>query len=262
MGGEGDNGGIQPIPSGVCMKHNSRVTLGVAMAALFASQLAFANEAAVKKGVEAWLGDDGNGPKVENVRKLGALGLYEVQIDGDLVYTDEKVSHVILGEVIDVKGRKNLTEERKQKLSQIKFSDLPLDLAVKQVKGSGKRVVATFEDPNCSYCKKLAKELQGVSDVTIYTFLYPILSPDSADKSKNIWCAPDRAKAWNDLMVDGKVPPSANCDHPTEKVVAFGRKLNIRGTPTMFFADGSRVPGYMPVAGLEKALDKGSANFK
>lgn len=244
------------------MKHDFRLTLGAALAALFASQFALASEAEVKKGVEAWLGGGGNGPKVESVRKLGALGLYEVQVDGELVYTDEKVSHVILGDVIDVKGRRNLTEERKQKLSQIKFSDLPLELAVKQVKGNGKRVVATFEDPNCSYCRKLAKELQGVSDVTIYTFLYPILSPDSSEKAKNLWCASDRVKAWNDLMVDGKTPASANCDHPTDKVVALGRKLNIRGTPTMFFADGTRVPGYMPAPMLEKALDKGSANIK
>jgi thiol:disulfide interchange protein DsbC len=242
------------------MKMKISTLFGAALAALFAMQPAAASEADVKKGVEAWLGT--NGPKVESVRKLGALGLYEVQVEGELLYTDEKVSHVVLGDIIDTKTRKNLTEERKQKLSQIKFSDLPLDLAIKQVKGNGKRVLATFEDPNCTYCKKLAKELQGVSDVTIYTFAYPILSPDSADKAKNIWCAGDRVKAWNDLLIDGKAPANANCDHPTEKVVAVGRKLGIRGTPTMFFADGTRVPGYMPAAMLEKALDKGSANIR
>lgn len=239
------------------MKFAVQSALGAGLAALCFSPIAFADEAEVKKNVEAWLGK--NAPKVESVRKAGALGLYEVQLDGDLIYTDEKVSHVILGEIVDTKTRRNLTEERKQKLSQIKFSDLPLDLAVKQVKGNGKRVLATFEDPNCSYCRKLAKELQNVSDVTIYTFMYPILSPDSSEKAKNLWCAGDRAKAWNDLMIEGKQPASGNCDHPTDKVVAIGRKLNIRGTPTLFFADGSRVPGYMPVALLEKALDKGSA---
>lgn len=244
------------------MKFNARITLGAGLAALFVSQFALAGEAEVKKGVEAWLGGGGKGPKVESVRKIDALGLYEVQIDGELIYTDGKVTHVVIGDIVDVKSRKNLTDERKQKLSQIKFSDLPLEMAVKQVKGNGKRVLATFEDPNCSYCRKLAKELQGMNDVTVYTFLYPILSPDSSEKAKNLWCANDRAKAWNDLMIDGKQPASANCDHPTEKVTAVGRKLNIRGTPTMFFADGSRVPGYMPMAALEKALDKGSANIK
>ncbi|MDO9244708.1 MAG: DsbC family protein [Rhodocyclaceae bacterium] len=227
------------------------------MAALFLSPAAFANEALVKKSVETWLGN--SGPKVENVRKSGALGLYEVQVDGELIYTDEKVTHIIIGEVIETSSRKNLSEERKQKLAQIKFSDLPLDMAVKQVKGNGKRLLATFEDPNCSYCKKLAQELQGVNDVTIYTFIYPILSPDSTEKAKNLWCASDRVRAWNDFMINNQAPASKNCNHPTEKVVAFGKKLNIRGTPTMFFADGSRVPGYMPLATLEKALDRGSA---
>ncbi|MDP2170581.1 MAG: DsbC family protein [Rhodocyclaceae bacterium] len=239
------------------MKLNSRFTLLSGLAALFLSQAVFASEAQVKKGVEAFLGS--NGPKVESVRKAGALGLYEVMVDGELIYTDEKVTHLILGQIIEAQSRKNLTEERKQKLSQIKFSDLPLDMAIKQVKGNGKRLLATFEDPNCSYCKKLAQELQGLNNVTIYTFVYPILSPDSNEKAKNIWCASDRVKAWNDFMINNQAPASKNCNHPTEKVVALGRKLNIRGTPTMFFADGSRVPGYMPVATLEKALDKGSA---
>jgi thiol:disulfide interchange protein DsbC len=242
------------------MKSVFRPLVGAGLAALCMSQAAFADEADVKKNVEAWLGK--NAPKVESVRKLGALGLYEVQLEGDLIYTDEKVSYVVLGEIVEAKTRKNLTEERKQKLSQIKFSDLPLDLAVKQVKGNGKRVLATFEDPNCSYCKKLAKELQNVNDVTIYTFIYPILSPDSSEKARNLWCAADRPKAWNDLMLRGQTPVAGNCDHPTEKVTALGHKLNIRGTPTMFFADGSRAPGYMPADSLEKALDKGSANFR
>lgn len=243
------------------MKRNARVILGAALAALFATQVASAGEAEVKKNIQFWLG--ANAPKVENVRKLEGLGLYEVQIEGDLIYTDEKISYIFVGgDVVDGKTRRSLTEERKQKLSQIKFSDLPLDLAVKQVKGSGRRVLATFEDPNCTYCRKLAKELQGITDVTIYTFLYPILSPDSSEKAKNLWCANDRVKAWNDLMLDGKAPAGANCDHPTQKVVALGRKLNIRGTPTMFFADGSRAPGYMPAANLEKALEKGSALAK
>ncbi len=241
------------------MQFNARSTIGAALAALLVTQAAHAGEAEIKKGVEAWLG--ANAPKVDNVRKLEGIGLYEVQLDGELVYTDEKVSFVVLGEIVDTKTRKNITEERKQKLSQIKFSDLPLDLAVKQVKGNGKRVLATFEDPNCSYCKKLAKELKGVTDVTIYTFIYPIF-PNSGDISKAIWCAPDRVKAWNDYMLNGTSPAAANgkCDTSgIEKTTAAGQKLNIRGTPALFFADGSRLPGYLPAAPLEKALDKGSA---
>lgn len=236
----------------------SRLVAGAAGAVLFAAQPALANEADVKKGVEAWFGS--NGPKVESVRKAGALGLYEVQIDGELIYTDEKVSHIILGNIIEAKSRKNLTEERKMKLMQIKFSDLPLDLAVKQVKGNGKRILATFEDPNCGYCKKLAKELQGITDVTVYTFIYPIF-PNSGEISQSIWCSADRSKAWNDYMLNGTAPTGKKCDTAgLEKVTALGQKLRIHGTPALFFADGSRVPGYLPAATLEKALDKGSAN--
>lgn len=242
------------------MKLLSRLAQTAGLAALCFSLTAWAGDAEVKKAVETFFGS--SGPKVDGVRKIANLGIYEVQVDGDLFYTDEKVSYMLLGEVIDAKSRKNITEERKQKLSQIKFSDLPLELAIKQVRGNGKRVLATFEDPNCSYCKRLAKELQDMNDVTIYTFMYPILSPDSAEKSKNIWCASNRVKAWNDFMVDNKSPAAAACDHPTEKVVALGRKLGIRGTPTMFFADGSRTPGYMPAASLEKALSQGTANPK
>ena len=225
------------------------------LAALFAFAVhAQNNDAAeIKKAIEASIG---KGAKVDSVRDAGFLGLYEVMIAGDLVYTDKKASYLVLGDVVDTKTRKNLTEERKAKLAQIKFSDLPLELAVKQVRGNGKRVFATFEDPHCGYCKKLAKELQGMTDVTIYTFLYPILSPDSTEKSKAIWCAADKAKAWNYWMINGTEPPAGKCDTPVEKVTALGRKLNIRGTPTIFFADGSRIPGFVPAAQIEQTINK------
>jgi thiol:disulfide interchange protein DsbC len=223
-----------------------------------------ASEAEVKKAVDAWLATGaGSGPslKAESVRKAGFLNLYEVVVNGDVLYTDEKVSYVLLGNVIETKSRKDLTEERKNKLAQIKFSDLPLELAIKQVKGSGKRVLATFEDPNCTYCKKLAKEVQGLTDVTIYTFLFPILSPDSIDKSKAIWCSADRAKAWNDLMLNGTAPTGGKCDTAAlDKVMDLGRRLNVRGTPALFLADGTRIPGFMPTAKLDEAITKAGGN--
>lgn len=238
-------------------------TLVASLAALALIPAAVAGEAEVKKAVDPVLAElFGPDFKADAVRKLEKFNLYEIQIGGELLYTDEKVGFLINGDVLDVQAKKNLTEERKQKLSQVKFSELPLDLAIKRIKGNGKRVLVTFEDPNCTYCRKLAKELQNVNDVTIYTFLYPILSADSVEKAKNVWCASDRAKAWVELMVEGKQPASANCSHPIEKTVALGRKLNVRGTPALIFADGTRIPGYMPAAMLEKALDKGSANVK
>lgn len=211
------------------------------------------NSAEVRKAAQAALGKDA---KIESVRDAGALGLYEIVIGGKILYTDRKAYYFMDGDIFDSKARRNLTEERRNKLAQIKFSDLPLEMAVKQVRGNGKRVFATFEDPHCGYCKKLAKELQGMTDVTIYTFLYPILSPDSSEKSKAIWCAQDKAKAWNDWMINGTEPAAGKCDAPIEKMVALGRKLNINGTPTIFFADGSRIPGYMPAAQIEQTLGK------
>ncbi|MBI4989532.1 MAG: DsbC family protein [Rhodocyclales bacterium] len=216
---------------------------------LLAAGAARADEASVKKSVEAWLGG-----KVESVRKTGLLGLYEVRVGNELMYTDEKVSLVFDGNIIDTRTRQNLTQERLNKLSAIKFSDLPLDLAVKTVKGDGRRVFATFEDPNCGYCKKLAKEMAGMENVTIYTFLLPILSRDSAEKSRAVWCAADRAKAWSDLMVNGTAPAAGTCDAPIEKVLALAQKHNIRGTPTIFLSNGERIPGALPVAQLEQKL--------
>ena len=221
----------------------------VLVALLLLAGTAHANEAAVRKSVEAWLGG-----KVDSVRKTNLLGLYEVQLGSEIYYTDEKVSLLFAGNIIDTKTRANLTQERLNKLSAIKFSDLPLELAIKQVRGDGKRVFATFEDPNCGYCKRLAKELAGMNNVTIYTFLLPILSQDSAEKSRAVWCAADRAKAWNDLMVNNTPPAAGSCDAPTEKVVALAQKYNIRGTPTIFLSNGERIPGALPVAQLEQKL--------
>ncbi|MBU1237007.1 MAG: DsbC family protein [Gammaproteobacteria bacterium] len=225
-------------------------TVGIAVAACAQSP-----EADIKKNVEAALG---KGAKVDSVREAGALGLYEVVVGGDILYTDKKASYLVLGHIVDPRTRKDLTQARLDKLSAIKFSELPLDLAIKQVKGNGgngKRTIATFEDPNCTYCKKLAKELQGVTDITIYTFVYPILSQDSHDKSKAIWCSSDRVKAWNDYMLKGTAPAAANCDTSgLDKVMGTAQKLRIHGTPAIFLTDGTRLPGFMPAAALEQAM--------
>ncbi|MEW5889324.1 MAG: DsbC family protein [Pseudomonadota bacterium] len=213
---------------------------------------ALANEAAVKKAVEAKLNF-----KVDGVRRTPYLGLYEVTSGSDVIYTDEKVTYFFAGNVIDVATKKNLTQERVRQLSAIKFSDLPLENAVKMVRGNGKRVIATFEDPNCTYCKRLAKDLATMDNVTIYTFLYPILSQDSYDKAKAVWCAADRGKAWQDLMVQGTAPAGkGDCDTPLEKNLALGQKLKVTGTPTIFLTNGERVPGAVPLAELEQMLAK------
>lgn len=213
---------------------------------------AHADEAKVKQAIEAAIGGQADG-----VRKTGILGLYEVRLGDRLVYTDSKADYIFNGSIIDTRTRTNLTQERLNKLSAIKFTDLPLELAVKTVRGDGKRVIATFEDPNCGYCRKLAKELAGMENVTIYTFMLPILSPDSEEKSKAVWCAADRARAWKDLMVKGTAPAAGTCDTPIDKIMAFARQHRIEGTPTLFLPSGERIVGAVPLAQLEKKLAQG-----
>ncbi len=209
-------------------------------------------EAEVKKLIEPRLGE---GAKAESVRQTPYSGLFEVRTGGDIIYTDRKAEFIFVGNVLNSRTYENYTRARIDEINKIKFADLPLDAAMKVVKGDGKRVMAIFEDPNCGYCKRFRQgALKEIDNVTIYTFMYNILSEDSANKSKNIWCAPDRIKAWDDWMIENKQPPaaSANCTSPNEKVAELGRKLRITGTPTIFFADGSRLPGAVDTATLEK----------
>lgn len=213
------------------------------------ASVAQANEEAVKKAMNAFIGDSA----VESVRKTPYAGMYEVLLNsGDLLYTDEKVGFIIDGRIIDTARRVDVTDERRNQLSAIDFSILPLENAIKQVRGDGSRILATFEDPNCGYCKRLGAELALMDNITVYTFLYPLLGPDSVTKSHNIWCASDRARVWNEWIVDGKAPPSARCDTAAvDANVALGRKLRIQGTPTLFFADGRRVGGFLRGPQLE-----------
>jgi thiol:disulfide interchange protein DsbC len=211
-------------------------------------------EANIRKAVEPRLGQ---GVKIDSVKKTPYAELYEIRVGGDILYTDKKGDYLIVGQVYNAKTSANLTRARIDEINKIKFSDLPLELALKQVKGDGSRVIAVFEDPNCGYCKRLRQTtLKEVDNVTIYTFMYNILSDDSFAKSKNIWCAPDRVKAWDDWMINGKVPPAApaKCESPNDKVVALGQKLKIQGTPAIFFKDGSRIPGAIDLQGLEAKL--------
>ncbi|MFC5459754.1 DsbC family protein [Massilia niabensis] len=210
-------------------------------------------EANIRKNIEPRLG----GAKIESISETPYSGLYELRVGGDILYTDKKAEFLFIGHVFEAKTSKNLTRARIDDLNKIKFADLPLNLALKQVKGDGKRVIAVFEDPNCGYCKRLRQTtLKELNNVTIYTFMYNILSEDSFTKSKNIWCAPNRIKAWDDWMINGKVPPAtpASCETPNAKIVALGQKLNITGTPAIFFTDGTRIPGAVDLPTLEAKL--------
>lgn len=198
--------------------------------------------------------------KIDEVRSTPMTGLYEVRIGTDLFYTDAKGNYVIQGELIDTKARRNLTEDRINKLTAVNFSELPLKDAVTIVRGDGKRKVAVFEDPNCGYCKRFERDMQQVNNVTVYLFLYPILSPDSAEKSRNIWCSKDKASAWQDQMVRDKLATAASCDTSAlQRNLAFGKKHKITGTPTLIFTNGSRVPGAISAQEVEKRLAEASS---
>jgi len=193
--------------------------------------------------------------KIEHVIKTSYSGLYEILVDGQLLYTDAKGQYVFSGDVIDSKSRRNLSEERRRILFAIDFDQLPLELAVKKVKGNGKRKLAYFTDPNCSFCKRLEKELAKVSDVTLYLFMYPIF-PNSDVIVRNVRCSADPVKAWDSLMLNDNAPAEAICDTPTDKVMALGQKLRVNGTPNLIFGNGIQNPGYLPAEELEKNLDR------
>jgi thiol:disulfide interchange protein DsbC len=213
---------------------------------------AHANEASIRQAFQAKF------PKmaVESVTPTPFAGIFEVVLDGQIFYTDEKASYVFSGNLLDMRGAqpRNLTQDSTAKLASAALSK-STGSALKRVKGNGKRVIYTFEDPNCGYCKELQKELAKLNDVTIYTFLWPILSQDSVDKSRAIWCARDRAKAWEDYMLKGIAPTAKrDCDAPFERNAQLAQRFGIRGTPGVYLANGQQVGGFVPADRLEAAL--------
>jgi len=222
---------------------------------LLTSQWAVAQEAVIRKNLAQRIPQLA---QIDEVRKSEVAGLFEVRINGtELYYTDAQANYLIQGSLIDTRAKKNLTEERMNKLSAVKFDALPFNDAFVIVRGNGQRKLAVFEDPNCGYCKRFERDLQKVDNVTVYMFLYPILGPDSLEKSKAIWCAKDRAQAWLDYMVrDQSVPAAdAKCDvSAIARNVEAGKNYRIQGTPTLFFVNGSRVPGAVDSKQVEKLL--------
>lgn len=219
------------------------------------SQYALADEASLKKAIEAAYPKF----KVESVIKTPYAGLYEIFMGGQIIYTDEKLTFLIAeGRLVDPKTKKDVTGERLDELTKIDFSSLPLDQAIKVVKGNGSRKLVVFSDVDCPFCKRLEQnELTNIDNVTIYTFLYPIesLHPDAANKSKLIWCANNRAKAWNDWNFNNKLPSNAgNCEVPLERIGELARKVGVTSTPTLIFSDGKRMLGAQPYKEIEKSL--------
>lgn len=213
-----------------------------------------ANEAVIRKNLAERMP---NLPKIDEVQRMPVAGLWEVRIGTDVLYTDAEGQYIIQGEIFDAKDRKNLTQARIDKLTAIDFSKLPLADAIVYKQGTGARKLAVFADPNCGYCKRFERDVAALKDVTVYNFVYPILGPDSDVKSRDIWCAKDRGKAWRDWMFDAKLPPKADAKCDTAAItrnVEMGKKYRIQGTPAAILEDGMRLPGAVPLDQLEKRV--------
>lgn len=236
-----------------CFKPLRQALLGLVCMVTALGACAQGQEALIRKNLQERIPQF---PKIDEITKAAMPGLYEIRVDGtDIFYTDAEGNFLIQGQLIDTRSRRNLTEERIDKLTAIDFQSLPLKDAFTVVRGNGKRKLAVFEDPNCGYCKRFERDLQKVDNVTVYLFLYPILGQDSVDKSRHIWCAKDRAKAWQDAMLRDQLPASASCDSAAlQRNIEFGRKHKINGTPTLITSDGNRVPGAINTAQIEKLL--------
>ena len=207
-------------------------------------------EQQVKTEIQKKLGANA---KVRSVTASPVSGLYEVLVGNEIFYTDTSGKYLIQGEIIELASGKNLTELRQADLNRIKWADLTQANAIKIVRGNGSRQLAVFSDPNCGYCKRLEKSLLQLDNVTIYTYLIPILSPDSAQKSKQIWCSSDPYKSYTDWMINGITPSGkSDCNTPLDKNMAFAKTYGITGTPTLFFTDGSRFPGAVQITDIEK----------
>jgi thiol:disulfide interchange protein DsbC len=233
------------------------ISLAAALALLGAAAAALAGEAEVKRAFEA----RHPSVKVDKVTKTDFGGLYEILVGDEIVYTDESANYLFIGRIIDARTRIDLTEERLDKLTAVdlKWSDLPLDQAVKTVRGNGKRIMAVFSDPHCPACRQLDTALQNITDATIYTFLYPVIHPELRKHSEAIWCSKDQSKAYFDLALRREVPTAApTCPTPIDKNLALGQKLKVNSTPTLFFKDGRRVKGARSLDQLSAILDETS----
>jgi thiol:disulfide interchange protein DsbC len=215
---------------------------------------ALADEATIRKNLAERLP---NFPKIDEVSKTPIPGIFEVRIGTDILYSDASGSHLFQGSLIETKTRTDLTQARIDRLTMVDFASLPLKDAVLVKQGSGARKLVVFADPNCGYCKRIERDLQTLKDVSIYTFLYPILGADSTAKSRDIWCAKDSAKAWRAFMLDNTAPPKApaDCDVAAlDRNLKLGQKYRVQGTPAVVFEDGTRAPGAMPAAQIESRI--------
>ncbi|MGE0874875.1 MAG: DsbC family protein [Burkholderiales bacterium] len=237
------------------MKEGSAVWVCLTLS--LAAGAARADEAAVRRMIESRVGDDA---RIEQVRRITGSSLYEVTIRGpkgpQVFYADERARVIVVGQALDGRTGLNLTEERLRTLNAIDWTSLPFADAITTRRGSGRRKVAVFSDPNCPYCKRFEKDLAKLDDITVHIFLYPVIRQDSVRLPKSVWCSADRAKAWNDLMLRDIEPKAApECDTPVERLIALGRRLGASSTPTWFVETGERYSGVVPFEDMRRILE-------
>jgi len=200
------------------------------------------------------------GVRIGEIRELPQGGLYEVVANGlNVFYTNARGDIALMGDLVDLTSGRSMTKERVAQLRTIDFSRLPLELAIKSVKGNGSRRIAIFSDPDCPHCQQLERELSAVTDVTIYTFLLPIPSihPEATRKAERVWCSTDRARAWDELMLAGREPSTAAaCSTPIREIAQLADRLHISGTPGIVFGNGQLVPGAIPRMQIEQMLNE------
>lgn len=194
------------------------------------------------------------GKKIDSVRTIEFANLYEVSAEGKVIYIDKQLRYVFAGNIYDLEKKVNLTREQVKVVQRIKFHELPLNNAIKTVRGSGDKEIVIFADPNCKFCKKLEKELAELQGVKVFTFLYPILSEDSSKLARDIWCGAAPSEQWKEWMISEKRPPSVDCESPNEANLILGKKLNVNATPVIFFSDGERISGAVPLEKIKAKL--------
>ena len=199
------------------------------------------------------------GAPIKGLRGSVFPNMFEAMVGDDLIYFDDKLTHFIVGNLIEAATMSNKTEERTAELNAIDVKLLPLADAIKVVRGKGERVMYVFTDVDCPFCTRLEQTLQTMDNVTIYNFMYPIdsLHPQAAQKQKVIWCAKDRVAAWQNATLRGTHVANGNatCANPVDATKALGQKLGVRATPSFFLVDGRMVAGALPKDRLEAALD-------
>lgn len=240
------------------------LTMGLSAGSVWAEQNTISSTntvtAAQLEQVKKRFESEFEGITVEEVSATPFTGILELRLPGnDVFYTNTEMDFIFQGSLIDVASRTDLTAQRIEELNRVDFADLPLDKAIKTVKGDGSQQMVVFEDPNCIYCKKLHEELEGIDNITVYSLLFPILTPESRTISEHVWCADDRSAAWNAWMKDGKKPAEKTCDNPIDDLLKFGMQQGVQGTPAIFFEDGSRANGMLPLERLKERLDTATA---